>query len=255
MDWKNGTVGDLLKPSFASLSEDDPKFQPWMHIHLTQTGLFWYESALEAPKWSQLFENESNPSKKQLIQCAPTVRKAALRFLSERYVADVPADQIAKMQAQDVLTNQSKEAERREPMRITVEHYANRSTAKQTDRPRNKQKQRKPRQNHKQTTKYQLEDSSGDDIDVQFEIAKPAPVTDESGTVKRVPAKTSTEKAEIQPPDQPMVTTHCTPSLQCPPSQGVKPHISHRRRKAPNRYDCSRYTVRIRKENQKRTSR
>ena len=103
-------------------------------------------------------------------------RKAAPRLLSKSDVAHLPADQNAKLPTHDVLTNQSEKAEYREPLRVTVDHFADRSTAKQIDKPRKKQKQRSLTQNHKQTTKYQLPDSSDDNTDVQIEIAKLPPV-------------------------------------------------------------------------------
>ena len=71
---------------------------------------------------------------------------------------------------------------------------------------------------------------------MHIEIAQPAAVMDESETVKWDIGKTSTEKAEIQQPDHPMVTTHCAPTRQSPPSQGVKPRISNLRRSAPSPY-------------------
>ena len=116
---------------------------------------------------------------------------------------------------QDVLTNQSEEVECSEPMGVTAEHHAHSSTAKQIDKPRKKLKQRHPTRTHERTAEYQLLDSPDCDTDVPLQIAQPAAVKDESGTVKWDTGKASTEKTEKQQPGQPMATTNCAPASQC----------------------------------------
>ena len=116
---------------------------------------FWYQSVHEAPNWSQLFENnERESSTKQLIHSFLPSGKPPTRLLSKRDVSHIPADRNEKLPTQDVLTNKCEEAERREPMSVTVEHYADRRTAKHIDKPRKKQKQRNSAKKHKKATEY-----------------------------------------------------------------------------------------------------
>ena len=110
-------------------------------------------------------------------------------------------------------------------MGVTAEHYADISTYKQIDKPRNQQKQRNPTYNHKRTAKYQLLYTLDAYTDAPFQFAQPAAVMDESDTVKWNTGKLSTEKAELQQSGQPVATTNCAHAGQ---SQSMKPRISTR---------------------------
>ena len=115
-------------------------------------------------------------------------------------------------------------------MGVNADHYANRSTARQVDKPRKQQKQRHRTHTHKRTAEYQLLDSLDDETDVPIQNTKPKR-NRQLGT-----GKAFTDNAEIKQSDQPMATTNCGPFRQFPPCQGVKPRISKRRCNAPNRY-------------------
>ena len=121
-------------------------------------------------------------------------------------------------------------------MGVTAEQYAERSTAKQIDKPRKKHKPRHPTHSNKQTAEYHLLDPSDDGTDVPFQIANSAALKDESETVNCCTGKASTKKAKIQQPAQPMATIDCAPARQSPPCQSVKPCAANQTRNAPNRY-------------------
>ena len=239
MGRKHNTVRDLLKSSLALISEEDTKFQ--LALDECPHDANWTILVQERARGSKL-ESAFRTQRRLIINKTTHAlsllpsSKAASRNLSQRDVAHVPVNQNARLPTQDVMTNQSEEAERREPMRVALQQYANRSTAKQVKKPRNNQKQRNLTQNDNQAIEYQLPDSLDADIDVNIKIAKPAPVKNESETVKWDTGRTYTEKAEIQQPNHPMVTNHCAPTQQFPPCQGVKPRISNHRRNAINRY-------------------
>ena len=211
------TVGDLLKLSFASFSEEDPTFQLALNKFphdADSTNLV--AERVCGSKWEPAVREQRGRIINQTahkLSLRPS-GKTVPRLLSKHDVACVSADQHVTLSTQDDVTNRNEATERREPMGIGAEQQADQNIPKQINRARRKQK--KQHAQSQTTNRKQQLDSSDNDNEVPIEIVNPMAVKDELETIKLETGKVSSKKDKTKQPDQQMAPINCELARQLP---------------------------------------